>query len=119
MARTRKQRGGAATDGGYGMSQQYFNPDFPRPVASAFLPNLSTNATVGDVRPVLAATNSVPLNVVQGVGSVPAWQAGQIGGTRNHRKNSRKGRKNRKSRKSRKSRKTNRKNRRGSQKKND
>ena len=106
-------------DGGYGTSQQYFNPDFARPVANAFLPTLSTNATPGDVRPVLAATNSVPLNVIQGSGAVPSWQIGGRRTTkrfRNHKNNngnygfpinrrnaSRKNRKNRKSRKSRKS----------------
>lgn len=100
--------------GGYGTTQQYFNPDFPRPVASALSPTISTNATPGDVRPVLAATNSVPLNVIQGSGAVPAWQATQIGGVRrrSYRKASR--RNNRKNRKA--SRRNNRKNR--TQKKN-
>ena len=69
------------------MSQQYFNPDFARPVANAFLPNLSTNAMPGDVRPALMATNSVPLNVIQGAGTVPDFQARQIGGSRRQKKN--------------------------------
>lgn len=69
------------------MSQQYFNPDFARPVANAFLPNLTTNATAGDVRPALYATNSVPLNVIQGSGTVPPFQASMIGGSRRQKKN--------------------------------
>jgi len=47
------------------MSQQYFNPDFARPVANMFTPNISTNATIGDVRPSMTATNSVNLEVIQ------------------------------------------------------
>jgi hypothetical protein len=95
---TRKQRGGDANDGGYGQSQQYFNPDWARPSGPAFSAEFSTAPTADMIRPVLGMSPSTNLSVVQGQGAVPPFQESKlIGGAR--RKNNRKNRSIKKNRK--------------------
>jgi hypothetical protein len=90
---TRKQRGGDANDGGYGQSQQYFNPDWARPSGPAFSAEFSTAPTADMIRPVLGMSPSTNLSVVQGQGAVPLFQESQIGAGRRKKRTS--GRKNR------------------------
>ena len=97
---TRKQRGGDANDGGYGQSQQYFNPDWARPSGPAFSAEFSTAPTADMIRPVLGMSPSTNLSVVQGQGAVPLFQESQIGAGRRKKRTS--GRKNRSEKKNRK-----------------
>jgi hypothetical protein len=52
MAKTRRAKRG----GGYGTSQQFFNPSVLPPAASIFSSDVSTAATSSMIRPVLPAT---------------------------------------------------------------
>ena len=94
---SRKQRGGDANDGGYGQTQSYFNPDFPRPEGPAYDPAFSRAPTFGNVIPQLNMSPTTPLNTAQGSGAVPAFQQSQIGAGR--RKRNRKNRSIKKNRK--------------------
>lgn len=95
---TRKQRGGASTDGGL-QTQRFFDTNFARPEGAAFNSAFSTAPTADMIRPVLGMYPATGLGVIQGSGTVPAYQQSMIGGRRRNRKNrkgSRKGsRKNR------------------------
>jgi hypothetical protein len=97
---SRKQRGGDANDGGYGQSQQYFNPDWARPSGPAFNAAFSTAPTAEMIRPVLAMSPQTDLRVIQGAGSAPEFQQSQIGAGRRKKRTS--GRKNRSIKKNRK-----------------
>lgn len=94
---TRKQRGGDANDGGYGQSQQYFNPDWARPEGPAYNAAFSTAPTAEMIRPVLSMSPQTDLRVIQGAGSAPEFQQSQIGAGR--RKKNRKNRSIKKNRK--------------------
>jgi len=98
---SRKQRGGDANDGGYGQSQQYFNPDWARPSGPAFNAAFSTAPTAEMIRPVLGMSPQTDLRVIQGAGSAPEFQQSQIGAGRRikRRKNNRKNRSIKKNRK--------------------
>ena len=94
---SRKQRGGDANDGGYGQSQQYFNPDFARNSGPAFNAAFSTAPTTDMIRPVLGMSPQTDLRVIQGAGSAPEFQQSQIGaGRRMKRRKNRSIKKNRK-----------------------
>jgi hypothetical protein len=97
---SRKQRGGDANDGGYGQTQSYFNPDFPRPEGPAYDAAFSRAPTPGYVMPPLNMSPTTALNVAQGSGAVPTFQQSQIGaGRRMKRRNGRKNRSIKKNRK--------------------
>jgi hypothetical protein len=92
--KNRQQRGGASTDGGL-QTQRFFDTNFARPEGAAFNSAFSTAPTDTMIRPVLGMSPETGLGVIQGSGSVPAYQQNLIGGRRNKKHRRRNSRKNR------------------------
>jgi len=91
----RAQRGGAATDGGYGTPQQYFNPTMFSTRTEMDTTSMSSMPTATDVRPPMFATVPANYDAINGVGAIP--RAMMVGGSR--RRNNRRQKKNTRRRK--------------------
>lgn len=76
----RTQRGGAATDGGYGMPQQYYNPSMFSTRTESDTTSISSAPTPDVVRPTMFATTPANYDAINGVGAVP--KAMLVGGRR-------------------------------------
>lgn len=72
----RKQRGGAATDGGYGTPQQYFNPSMTSTRTESDTTSMSSAPTPEFVRPTMFATVPANYDAISGVGAVPHSMVG-------------------------------------------
>jgi len=73
---SRKQRGGAATDGGYGMPQQYYNPSMFSTRTESDATSMSSAPTSDSVRPTMFATTPANYDAINGVGAVPRAMVG-------------------------------------------